>query len=365
MQCPNCGAANPNGKKFCTSCGAAIPLRCPTCRAQNPPDANFCGDCGKSLTAVTARSPQSPSIPVADAERRQLTVMFCDLVGSTSLSQRLDPEELRDLLGQYQQVCRDVIESFGGYIARYVGDGLLVYFGYPQAHEGDAERAVRTALGIVKAMGALSKQITNPDVTLALRIGVTTGLVVVGDIGSGERREEKAIVGETPNVAARLQALAEPNTVVIGESTRRLVEGLFDYADLGPQRLKGISGTVGAYRVLAESDVPSRFEAGAQKGLTPLVGRDEEIGLLLKRWHQAKDAEAQVVLLSGEAGTGKSRIVRAFRERLEEEPHSRVLYYCSPYHQHTAFYPTIDQLGRALRFEKDDRPSQKLDKLDR
>jgi class 3 adenylate cyclase/tetratricopeptide (TPR) repeat protein len=368
MQCPKCGVANPDGKKFCTSCGGSLQLRCPACNGENTPEAKFCGDCGASLTTAASASVKQPSdtaaLPVPEAERRQLTVMFCDLVGSTALAERLDPEELRELLARYQDTCAEVIQRYEGYIARYVGDGLLVYFGYPQAHEDDALRAVRAGLVIVDGIQDLQTKIATTQVNLAVRIGITTGLVVVGDIGSGERREEKAIVGETPNLAARLQALAEPNTIVIGASTRRLVEGLFDYDDLGPQRLKGMSGTVTAYRVRGESGAPSRFEAVAQKGLTPLVGREEEIGLLLQRWEQAKEGGGQVVLLSAEAGSGKSRIVRVFRERLGEAPHSRVLYYCSPYHQHTAFYPVIEQLERALRLEKTDAPEQKLDKLD-
>ncbi|MFQ5937306.1 MAG: AAA family ATPase, partial [Acidiferrobacterales bacterium] len=290
--------------------------------------------------------------------------MFCDLVGSTALAERLDPEELHELLAQYQDSCADVIHGYEGHIARYVGDGLLVYFGYPQAHEDDPHRAVRAGLGIVSAMQGLHAKVTNPEVNLAVRIGITTGMVVAGDIGSGQRREEKAIVGETPNLAARLQALAEPNTVVIGASTQRLIEGLFDCDDLGLPQLKGISQPVNAYRVRQESGIPSRFEARATRGLAPMVGRDEEIGVLLKRWTQTRDGEGQVLLLSGEAGIGKSRIVRGFQERLKNELRNRVLYYCSPYHQNSAFYPAIDQLERALRFEKSDSEAQKLDKLE-
>jgi predicted ATPase/class 3 adenylate cyclase len=364
MQCPKCGAANPDGKKFCTSCGGGLKARCPACHGENPPGAKFCGDCGASLTAAPASSQRSADSTVHEAERRQLTVMFCDLVGSTTLAERLDPEELREVLAQYQDTCADVIHRYDGHIARYVGDGLLVYFGYPQAHEDDAQRAVRAGLGIVDAIQELQTKITNPNIALAVRIGITTGLVVVGDIGSGERVEQKAIVGETPNLAARLQALAQPNTVVIGPSTRRLTEGLFEYEELGPQQLKGIAKPITPYRARAPTDVRSRFEAAAKEVLTPLVGREEEIDLLLKRWEQAKEGEGQVVLLSGEAGAGKSRIIESFHERLGETPHERVLYYGSPYYRHTAFYPVIEQLTRALRFGKDDTPKQKLDKLD-
>lgn len=363
MQCPQCQEENREGRRFCAKCGAPLAITCAECGFANEPDDAFCGGCGK---AVTAPSPTDSARKreVPDAERRQLSVMFCDLVGSTALAEQLDPEELRDLLAQYQQTCADVISRYEGHIARYVGDGLLVYFGYPYAHEDDPQRAVRAGLDIVDALRDLDATITHPSTDLAVRIGITTGLVVAGDIGSGERVEEKAIVGETPNIAARLQALAEPNAVVIGANTQRLVEGLFHHDELGPQQLKGISQPVLAYRVREESGVPSRFEAAASRGLTPLVAREEEIGLLLKRWKQAKEGEEQVVLLSGEAGIGKSRIVRAYRDRLEAEPHNRVLYYGSPYHQNSALHPVIDQLERGLRFEKNDSVPRKLEKLD-
>ena len=363
MQCPQCHAENREGSRFCAECGASLAGACPDCGFANYPNAKFCGGCGKTLSAPSAPE-TTRKREAAEPERRQLTVMFCDLVGSSALAERLDPEELHQLLAQYQDACAEVIRRYEGYIARYVGDGLLVYFGYPQAHEDDAQRGVRAGLGIVDAIRDLETKMANPNVNLAVRIGITTGLVVAGDIGSGERVEEKAIVGETPNIAARLQALAKPNKVLIGASTQRLVEGLFDCDELGAQNLKGISQAVTAYRVRAESSAPSRFEASATRRLTPLVGREAEIGLLLNRWGQAKDAEGQVVLLSGEAGVGKSRIVRAFRDRLEAEPLNRVLYYGSPYHQNSPLYPAIDQLERRLRFEKDDETTQKLDKLD-
>ncbi|MCZ6860387.1 MAG: AAA family ATPase, partial [Alphaproteobacteria bacterium] len=259
-----------------------------------------------------------------EAERRQLTVMFVDLVDSTALSERLDPEDLREVIRAYQGACAEAVGRYEGNIAKYIGDGLLVYFGYPQAHEDDARRAVMAGLGIIAGLETLNRRLgASHGVELSVRIGIHTGLVVVGEMGGGETREADAIVGRTPNVAARLEGLAEPNTVAISAATQRLVEGLFECDDLGPQELKGVSKPVRVFRVLGESAAPSRFEATAERGLTPLVGRGEEVDLLSKRWEQARNGESQVVLLSGEAGVCKSGIVRAVRERLEGEPHSR------------------------------------------
>jgi class 3 adenylate cyclase/predicted ATPase len=301
----------------------------------------------------------------AEAERRQLTVMFVDLVGSTALAERLDPEDLRKVIRAYQETCAASINRFDGHVAKFIGDGVLAYFGYPQAHEDDARRAVSAGLGIVEGLAALNRSHADGNgIELSVRVGIHTGLVVAGEMGGGETREAEAIVGETPNVAARLEGLAEPNTVAISAATERLVDGLFECDDLGPQTLKGVSEPVRVFRVGGESAAPSRFEAAVERGLTPLIGREEEIGLLLKRWELAKDGEGQVVLLSSEAGVGKSRILRAFYNRLEAEPHSRVLYYCSPYHRNSALYPVIEQVERALRFETSDSSEQKLSKLE-
>ncbi|MFQ5937712.1 MAG: adenylate/guanylate cyclase domain-containing protein, partial [Acidiferrobacterales bacterium] len=256
-------------RRFCAKCGAPLAITCSECGFANQSGADFCGGCGRALSAtgvLPTDSAQKRDTP--DAERRQLTVMFCDLVGSTALAERLDPEELRELLAQYQDTCANVIQRYEGHIARYVGDGLLVHFGYPHAHEDDPQRAVRAGLDIVEALRDLDSKITYPGTNLAVRIGITTGLVVAGDIGSGERVEEKAIVGETPNLAARLQALAKPNTVVIGATTHRLVEGLFNCEDLGSQKLKGISQAVTAYRARGERCAESLRGAG-RTGLNP------------------------------------------------------------------------------------------------
>ncbi len=301
----------------------------------------------------------------AEAERRQLTVMFCDLAGSTALSERLDPEDLREVLRAYQENCSEIIGRYDGHIAKYIGDGLLVYFGYPQAHEDDAQRAVRAGLEIVAGVAGLRERIGQPlNIDLAVHLGIHTGLVVAGEMGAGDTREEMAIVGETPNVAARLEGLAEPGSVLISASTHTLIEGLFVCEDLGPQSLKGLSEPVGVYRVQGETDARSRFEAAASRGLTPLVGREQEIALLLDRWEQAKEGEGQVVLLSSEAGIGKSRIAQMLRDRVAAEDHVRLRYQCSPYHTNSALYPFIDQLGRAAGFARDDPFDIRLDKLE-
>ncbi len=296
------------------------------------------------------------------AERRQLTVMFCDLVGSTALSEQLDPEELREVVQRYQATCTEVIRQYEGHIAQHLGDGLLVYFGYPAAHEDDAQRAVRTALGLVEAMQHLSFPTIPLPRPLQVRIGIHTGLVVIGEIGSSAKRETLAL-GETPNMAARLQGIAEPDTVVISGATQRLVPGLFACQDLGLQALKGLTTPVTVYRILGESGAQSRFEAAMQKGLTPLVGRDLEIALLRERWLQAKGGAGQVVLLSGDPGIGKSRLVQELKEQLEQERMIRIEFHCSPYYQNSAFHPIIDHLNRLLQFEREDSPSAKLEKL--
>jgi class 3 adenylate cyclase/predicted ATPase len=299
-------------------------------------------------------------VPQDTAERRQVTVMFADLVGSTALSARMDPEDLREVISGYQKCVAQTVQRFGGFVAKYMGDGVLVYyFGYPQAHEDDAERAVRAGLELVTAVSALKTR-----AALQTRVGIATGLVVVGDlIGTGSAQEQ-AVVGETPNVAARLQAIAEPNTVVIAENTRRLVGSLFDLQDLGAQDLKGIGGQMRAWSVLRPASVESRFEALHGSGLTELVGRDEELELLLRRWSKAKTGEGQVVLLSGEAGIGKSRLTAALLEHLTNEPHTRLRYFCSPQHTDSAFYPIIGQMERAAGLAHCDTAQVKLDKLD-
>ncbi len=326
------------------------------------------GDRRKMLRAIAELAgavPASPQPPFAEpksqdtAERRQVTVMFSDLVGSTALSARMDPEDLREVISTYQKCVAETVRRFGGFVAKYMGDGALVYFGYPEAHEDDAEQAVGAGLELIAAVAGLKTR-----AALQTRIGIATGLVVVGDlIGSGAAQEQ-AIVGETPNLAARLQALAEPNTVVIADGTRRLLGNLFELEDLGAKDLKGIAEPVRAWAALRPSSVESRFEALHASGLTALVGREEELELLLRRWSKAKSGEGQVVLLSGEAGIGKSRLAAALLERLAAEPHTRLRYFCSPQHADSALYPIIGQMERAAGLTRDDTPQAKLDKLD-
>ena len=293
------------------------------------------------------------------AERRQVTVMFSDLVGSTALAARMDPEDLGEVISAYQKCVAETVQRFGGFVAKYMGDGVLVYFGYPRAHEDDAERAVRAGLELIQAVGGL-----NSSAPLKTRVGIATGLVVVGDlIGSGELQERR-IVGETPNLAARLQGIAEPNMVVIAEDTRRLLGNLFELEDLESKDLKGIAGPVRAWAALRPASVESRFEAMHASELAELVGREEELDLLLRRWSRAKTGEGQVVLFSGEAGIGKSRLTAALLERLTSEPHTRLRYFCSPQHTDSAFYPIIGQMERAAGLAHDDTPQKKLDKLD-
>jgi class 3 adenylate cyclase len=322
----------------------------------------------KILAAITAKTgttnatpePAASIEPKAQdtAERRQVTVMFSDLVGSTALSARMDPEDLREVISAYQKCVAETVQRFGGFVAKYMGDGVLVYFGYPQAHEDDAERALRAGLELVAAVGDLKT-----EAVLETRVGIATGLVVVGDlIGSGEAKE-RGIVGETPNLAARLQGIAEPNTVVIADGTRRLLGNLFELEDLGAKDLKGIAGSVRAWTALRASSVESRFEAQHETKLTPLVGRDEELELLVRRWRQAVGGEGRLVLLSGEPGIGKSRLTVALEQQLQTDQYTPLRFFCSPLHTDSTLYPFISQLERAAGFERNDPMEAKLDKL--
>jgi class 3 adenylate cyclase/tetratricopeptide (TPR) repeat protein len=321
----------------------------------------------RAIAELTRREKDAPKAAVATApsaapqdtaERRQVTVMFSDLVGSTALSARMDPEDLREIISAYQRCVAETVQRFGGFVAKYMGDGALVYFGYPQAHEDDAERAVRAGLELVQSVGGLKS-----GAPLQTRVGIATGLVVIGDlIGSGAAQEQ-TVVGETPNLAARLQAGAAPSTIAIDTTSRRLLGGLFEYRDLCAIEAKGFANRVQAYEVVRPSMVESRFEA-LRTATTPLVGRNEELDLLLRRWEQAKGGDGCVVLISGEPGIGKSRIAQTIVERLSGEPHARLRYFCSPHYQDSALYPSIAQLERAAGFRREDTAEQRLAKLE-
>jgi class 3 adenylate cyclase/predicted ATPase len=310
---------------------------------------------------VSRRDDTAERTRTGEAERRQLTVLFVDLVGSTALAARLDPEDLSRVIRAYQECCTATVERWGGHVAKYMGDGVLAYFGWPQAHEDEAERAIKAGLELAHRVPQLD---TPAGDSLAARIGVATGLVMVGELIGEGAAQEQTVVGETPNLAARLQALAASGSVVISQATRRLVGGLFELTDLGPQRLKGFAEPLAAWRVEGEGRAESRFEALHGEHLTPLVGREHELGILLERWAWAKDGDGQVVLLSGEPGVGKSRVVRALRERLGDEPYTPLSHYCSPYHTNSALHPVIGLLERAARLDRAESPDEQLAKLE-
>ena len=362
MDCLRCGASAPEGKRFCGDCGAPLPWRCAACGGANPHGSRFCGDCGVAAGSISTPAPTEPA-PPQGPERRQITVMFCDLVGSTALGARLDPEDLREVIAAYHRCVTGAVIRYGGFVARYMGDGVLVYFGYPTAHETDAEHAVRAGLSVIEAIAGLATM-AGPPGTLATRVGIATGLVVVGDlIGAGASREE-AVVGDTPNLANRLQTLAEQNTVLIADSTQRLTVGLFEYRALSAITVRGYDTPIQAWQVLREAAIDSRFEALRTGARIPLFGRDEELSLLLRRWEQARTGEGRVVLLSGEAGIGKSRLSAALDEGLRNEPHLRLRWFCAPHYQDTALHPVISNFVRHAGFERDDSAATRLAKLE-
>ena len=315
------------------------------------------------LQGEVPRTPQVGAKPASadHAGRRQLTVMFCDLVGSSALSARLDLEDLRAVMGSYHRCIAEVVARNEGVIARYMGDGVLAFFGYPQAHEDDAEQATRAGLALVDAVASLR---TDPATELQVRVGIATGMVVVGDLTGEGSAQEQTVIGETPNLAARLQTFANPGTVLISESTHRLTDGHFEFRNLGPVALKGWAEPIPAWQVLRTTEVESRFEAQHKTRLAPPIGRDEEIEMLLRRWEHARRGEGCAVMLIGEPGIGKSHIALALDERLQAEPHITVRQFCSAHHTNSALYPFTRQLERAARFERGDPPAEKFAKLE-
>jgi class 3 adenylate cyclase/predicted ATPase len=358
MWCSNCAVEVAEQEKFCRQCGSPVVRRCPACDATNPVSSKFCGDCGTKLRA------DSPAV-LATArysrplERRQLTVLFCDLVGSTALSARLDPEDFGAIIAGYRRCITKTVACLDGFVARHHGDGAVVFFGYPHAHEDDAERAVQASLALVEAVSALPAK-----EKLCARVGVATGLALVGDMSDSAISEEHGILGDTPNLAARLQSLAQPGGVIISDRTKTIAGPQFEYLDLGKVEIKGFVEPVAAWQVTGRTTVSSRSHALEKGNLLPLVGRDEELELLLRRWERARSGEGQVVLLSGEPGIGKSRLTVALLEQLAREPHIRLRFFCSPQHTDSALYPVIGEMLRAARFAHDDSAQAKMDKLD-
>lgn len=373
VRCPRCQRETPADSVFCERCAARLEITCPACGSDVSRDARFCRKCGGSLVADQPLPAASERMaPPADrsrsrtrGERRHLTVMFCDLVESTVLGERLDPEDLSNVVGAYQDACGAVIERYEGHIARYEGDGLLAYFGFPHAHEDDAERALRSALDILRAMQELNVRLERqPGVRLALRIGVHTGLVVVGQVGVGVQRETIAL-GHTMNLAARLEGIADSDSVVISDQTLRLVRGVFVTQDLGLHALKGIARPVRAHRVIRPTGLANRLDSADSSGLVPLVGRTHELGLLLERWGLARERQGQVLLLAGEPGIGKSRLVRELRVRLTGERHTWLECAGSAYHQSSAFHPIVALLRQMLGLGLEDAGGEQYATLER
>ncbi|WP_179138122.1 adenylate/guanylate cyclase domain-containing protein [Candidatus Entotheonella palauensis] len=355
MQCPECHHENPVGAKFCNECATSLHLRCPSCSTENPQNAKFCHQCA---TPLVGSGPPG-------AERRQLTVMFCDLAGSTGLASQLDPEDWREVIRAYQTACATIIHRFEGYIAQYLGDGILVYFGYPQAHEDEAQRAVRAGLEILDAMDTLRARVQREwGLPLAVRLGIRTGLVVVGEIG-GDGRYEQLALGDTPNIAARIQARAAPGTVVIGDSTHRLVQDHFECRELGPETLRGVAAPMMLYEVMGELETPNRLETDETRPLAPLVGRDAEAGRLAQTWRQVRAGRGHAILLSGEAGVGKTRLVQELKTQVAAERHIWLECRCLPYHQHSALYPLIELLQHLMPLRREDTPEEQLAKIER
>ena len=372
MRCPSCNSANPETARFCIECGAAYEHRCSKCGRGNLLQAKFCGHCGSSLNAAAAPEIDggsqanvsvrdgAPEVQGSrDGERRHLTVLFCDLVGSTTIAAQLDPEEWGESLARYQRAAAEGITRFGGYVAKYFGDGVMALFGYPEAHDNDAERAARAGLAIITAIAQLNEEPAHP--VLSARIGIDSGAVVVG-AGAGRQID---VFGEAPNIAAHVQAAAAPGTVLITAETHRLVSGLFVVEELGSQTIKGAERPVQLYRVIRPSGMRGRFQAAkAAGGLTPFVGREDELRFLMSRWERAREGEGQVVTIIGEAGIGKSRLVQRFREELAATPHTWLECATAPFFQNTPFYAVADMLQQSFHWEASHTVEQRLAALE-
>jgi class 3 adenylate cyclase/predicted ATPase len=379
--CPSCGSDAPAGAKFCPQCGSALAARCGSCGADAAPGARFCGQCGTPLSAGPVTTPgtaaesgaarrhtlgeaaTSPASVSSAIERRHMTFVFCDLVGSTELSTLIDPEDLRDIVADYREAAATAVGRYEGTVAQYYGDGILIYFGYPIAHEDDGRRAVQAALDIVDAVRALNVRARRErDITLAVRLGVHTGIAVVGDVG-GANRTERLAMGDTPNITARIQGLAQPDTVVISAATHRLVGDYFRTRSLGPQQVKGVAGPIEAFEVLGESGAHGRLDSRLSRRLTQYVGREKTLAALQLAWIDAAAGRGRVVVLTGEPGAGKSRLVQVFREGLAGELRHEIECFCSPYHANSALYPMVEMLRARLRLSDATDPAAQLDRV--
>src|SRR5216683_477826 len=359
MRCPGCKTENPEGAKFCIQCASPFKRTCQKCGFENPPEARFCAQCAASLEAPAPLRAEAESRNGGlTGERRHLTVLFCDLVGSTALAAQLDPEEWRAIVADYHRAVGQAVERFAGYVAQYLGDGVMAFFGYPEAHDNDAERAARAGLAILDAIAKLNEQSDRQK--LSARVGIDSGAVVVG-AGAGK---EADVFGDAPNIAARVQSAADPDTVMISEATHRLVSGLFIVEDHGEQSLKGIEQPLQLYRVVQPSGFRGRLEAAAAaRGLTPFVGREDELSLLLNRWKRVIDGEGQVALIIGEAGIGKSRLVRRFHEQIKDAPHTWVEAAAAPFFQNTPFYQVTEMLRELLAWRGQESTEEQLAQL--
>lgn len=377
MRCSKCAAENPEGKKSCGDCGAALENRCPQCGVENPVGKRFCGDCGAALSIdIRTRSPSAGqsatesqtlaqpggAATYADGERRHLTVLFSDLVGSTEIAAHLDAEDWREIAAQYQRTAASAVTRFGGHVAKYLGDGLMVYFGWPQAHEDDAERAVRSGLAIVEEVVALNGRLASEHgVKLAVRVGIQTGSVVMGQ-GGGEGTD---VFGDAPNVASRVQSAAEPNAVFITGKVHELVSGLFLFEDRGAHQLKGIEHPVRLYRAIQATATRQRIRGASTRALTPFVGREDDMSLLLSRWERARDGQGQLVLVTGEPGIGKSRLVEEFRAHIREDLHVWVECAGEQLLQGTPFHAVTQILNQGLGWSGDETAEERLFQLER
>src|SRR6266849_1370361 len=358
MRCSKCGSDNREGARFCRECASPLAVKCAGCGALSQPGVKFCDGCGAALVdagQVTVAK-ATPTVVSAAGERRHLTVLFCDLVGSTEIAAQLDPEEWRETVAGYQRAAAEAITRFDGHVAKYLGDGVMAFFGYPEAHDNDAARA---GLAILDAIAKLNEQSGRQK--LSARVGIDSGAVVVG-AGAGK---ETDVFGDAPNIAARVEAAAEPGTVMITDAVHRLVSGLFVVEDRGAQALKGIERPVQLYRVIQPSGVRGRLEAvAAAGGLTPFVGREDELRSLANRWERVLDGEGQVALIIGEAGIGKSRLVQRFHEQVKGMPHTWVETAAAPFYQNTPFYPVVAMLHELLAWGGDEPAEEQLAQLE-